>query len=350
MKCSRQLVISALAVIVLSACSSSPAERRQAKDDFTYLDAKDFHQWNMPSGTELHYYPDFDVPTGQYQGEIGSKVDIRPPQQILELIPGARADMTSGDAVLWMVRQAEADKVWDTTLKALTDGKVPLVKQTDTSIETAWVRWVSKDEDSEIDARYQLSRVAANNRFGIKVSLVDWRQGGEQGKASASQKDRYTAYMTNLITTRYDEDVRREELRKARALMKHIPITMGSDRSGLPVIIARAPYEVFWQRLPELFDKLGMKIEDRNRSQGTVKVKYSELDEEFFTAHKLKPMDMTSGEYTLLLGDLGNRTSINVTNSKDKPVKEAWLEQLVPVLASVIDETAKAPAAADAEK
>lgn len=209
MKCSRQLVISALAVFVLSACSSSPAERRQAKDDYTYLDAKDFHQWTMPAGTELHYYPDYQIPTGQYQGEIGSKVDIRPPQQILELIPGARADMTSGDAVLWMVRQAEADKVWDTTLKALTDGKVPLVKQTDTLIETAWVRWVSKDEDSEIDARYQLSRVTANNRFGIKVSLVDWRQGGDQGKPSVSQKDRYTAYMTNLITNRYDEEIGR---------------------------------------------------------------------------------------------------------------------------------------------
>lgn len=38
--------------------------------------------------------------------------------------------------------------------------------------------------------------------------------------------------MTNLVTTRYDSDVRAEAARRAQELVKQIPITMGSDRSG----------------------------------------------------------------------------------------------------------------------
>ena len=344
MKFSRQLVISSLAVLVLSACSSTPAERRQAKDDYAYLDAKDFHQWAMPEGTSIHFYPDYQIPQGNYHGSVGDKVDIRPPQQILELIPGARAEVSNGDALLWMVRQDEADKVWNTTKQALTDNKVPMVKTTDTLLETAWVRWVSKDEDGEIDARYQISRVQANHRFGIKVHLVDFRSEGTQKTPSPEYKSRYTAYMANMITTRYDSDLRHEEMRKAQRLVKHIPITFGYDRSGLPVMIARAEYDVFWQRLPQILTPMGFNITDRNRSQGTVKVKYNEPDSDFWKAHNTQPIDLDSGEYTLLLGDLGNRTSINLTDSKGKPVKEDILKALVPLWSSVV---AKSPAPAE---
>ncbi|MCF9378529.1 outer membrane protein assembly factor BamC, partial [Vibrio parahaemolyticus] len=38
-----------------------------------------------------------------------------------------------------------------------------------------------------------------------------------------------------------------------------------------------------------------------------------------------------------LFGDLGNRTSINVTDSAGKPVNEALLKEMVPVLSAVVD-------------
>ncbi len=46
-----------------------------------------------------------------------------------------------------------------------------------------------------------------------------------------------------------------------------------------------------------------------------------------------KPIDLKSGnKYTFLLGDLVNRTSINLTNSAGKPVSEDVLKALVPML------------------
>lgn len=244
MKFSRQLVLGSLAVLVLSACSSSPTQRRQAKDDFDYLETTEFKPWVLPQGATPQFYPNYDIPQGAFHGGVGNVVDIRPPQQVLELIPGARAERQNGEVTLWMLRQDEAQKVWDTALKMIAERKIPLRKQTDSMVETDWVDWVSEDEDVTIGSRYLMSMVETNNRYGFKISLIGWRENGQVQTVSTTNKERYNAFMTNLVTTRYDSDVRAEAARRAQELVKQIPITMGSDRSGFPVIIARTPYDV----------------------------------------------------------------------------------------------------------
>ncbi|MDW6017778.1 outer membrane protein assembly factor BamC [Vibrio plantisponsor] len=336
MKFTRQLVISSLAVLVLSACSNS-THRRQAKDDFTYLETKSFSEWQLPEGATPEFYPNFEIPQGNYHGGVGQTVDIRPPQQVLELIPGARAERQKGEVSLWMVRKDEVDKVWDTVLKVIAERKINILSQTHDRIETDWVSWVAEDEDVELGARYEVTRVEDNNRYGFKVSLIDWREDGKQMPVSTTNKERYNALMTNLVTTRYDLDAREEAARKAQELVKQIPISMGADRSGLPVIIARSSYDVLWPRLPNILPHMGFTIEERSQSQGTVKAKYASPDDEFWQEIGVKPIALKSGTYTFLFGDLGNRTSINVTDSSGKPVEEALLKDMVPVLAAVID-------------
>ncbi|EKO3960035.1 outer membrane protein assembly factor BamC [Vibrio fluvialis] len=338
MKLSRQLVVGSLAVLVLSACSSTPTQRRQAKNDFAYLDTKDFKQWVLPQDATPQFYPDYDIPQGDFKGGIGPVVDIRPPQQVLELIPGARAERQNGEVTLWMIRKDEADKVWQVAKTMMQEHNIKALQENANHIETDWVTWVSEDEDTEMGSRYELSRVEANNRYGFKISLIDWREGGKQKPVTATNKERYNAFMTNLVTSRYDQDVRAEAARKAQELVKQIPVTMGSDRSGFPVIIARTPYDVLWQRLPDLLPKMGFKIEERNQSQGTMKAKYASPDDEFWNDIGVKPMNLGAGTYTFLFGDLGNRTSINVTNSAGKPVEEELLKEMVPVLAAIVDE------------
>ncbi len=336
MKFTRQLVISSLAVFVLSACSNS-TQRRQAKDDFTYLKTKDFSEWQLPEGATPEFYPNFDIPQGQYQGGVGRSVDIRPPQQVLELIPGARAERQNGEVSLWMIRKEEVDKVWQTALNVVEERKVELVSKSDNRIETDWVSWVSEDEDVELGARYEVTRLEQNNRYGFKVSLIDWREGGKQKAVSETNKERYNALMTNLVTTRYDRDLRAEAERKAQQLVKQIPVSMGADRSGFPVIIARSSYDMLWPRLTTILPTMGFSIEERSQSQGTVKAKYASPDDSFWQGIGVKPIELKSGTYTFLFGDLGNRTSINVTDVSGKPVEEQLLKDMVPVLAAVVD-------------
>lgn len=341
MKYSHQLVLSSLAVFVLTACSGGASQRRQAKDDFEYLDTPSLSEWQVPAGSKRQYYTNYQIPKGDFAGGIGKEVDIRPPQQVLELIPGARAEHRGGEVTLWLLREDEAQKVWQTAEKMLAEQNIAIRSQTDKRIETEWVSWQSEDEDMEVGSRYEITRVEANNRHGFKISLIDWREGGKQMPVSATNKERYNALMTNLVTARYDRDLREEAARRAQELVKQIPISLGTDRSGFPVIVARTPYNVLWQRAPSLLPAMGFTLEERNQSQGTIKAKYAEPDDAFWQEVGLKPIGLKSGTYTFLLGDLGNRTSINVTDSAGKPVEEALLKDMVPVLSAVADKQAK---------
>ncbi|NOH81986.1 outer membrane protein assembly factor BamC [Vibrio sp. RE86] len=341
MKLSHQLVVSSLAVFVLSACSGSATQRRQAKDDFEYLNTPQLQEWTLADGATPEFYQNYNIPQGEFSGGIGREVDIRPPQQVLELIPGARAERQQGETTLWLLREDEVDKVWQTAEKMLSERNIAIREQTATRIETDWVTWTSEDEDVEIGARYEIQRVAAGGRYGFRISLIDWREAGKEMPVTATNKERYNALMTNLVTARYDLDLREEAARKAEELVKKIPITMGSDRSGFPVIIARTPYNVLWQRLPQLLPEMGFTLEERNQSQGTVKAKYASPDDEFWNDIGVKPIGLSSGTYTFLFGDLGNRTSINVTDSAGKPVEEQLLEDMVPVFAAIVDKKAK---------
>lgn len=336
MKFSRQLVLSSLAVFVLSACSGSATQRRQAKDDFAYLETPPLEQWQLPEGATPQFYPNYNIPQGEFAGGIGKQVDIRPPQQILELIPGARYERSQGEVTLWLIKQEEADEVWQTVKDMLAERQIPIDMQSDTHIETGWVTWRSEDEEMEIGSRYAIDRFEANNRHGFKINLVDWREGTELKPVTLTNKERYNVFMTNLVTSQYDQVKRDEAQRRAQELVKQIPITMGTDRSGFPVIIARTPYNVLWQRLPTILPQMGFTIDERNQSQGTIKAKYASPDDEFWNEIGVKPMELKSGTYTFLFGDLGNRTSINVTDSSGKPVEEAFLKSIAPVLAAVV--------------
>ncbi|EJO9867626.1 TPA: outer membrane protein assembly factor BamC [Vibrio vulnificus] len=336
MKFSRQLVLSSLAVFVLSACSGSATQRRQAKDDFAYLETPPLEQWQLPEGATPQFYPNYNIPQGEFTGGIGKQVDIRPPQQILELIPGARYERNQGEVTLWLIKQEEADEVWQTVKDMLAERQIPIDMQSDTHIETGWVTWRSEDEEMEIGSRYAIDRFEANNRHGFKINLIEWREGTELKPVTLTNKERYNVFMTNLVTSQYDQVKRDEAQRRAQELVKQIPITMGTDRSGFPVIIARTPYNVLWQRLPTILPQMGFTIDERNQSQGTIKAKYASPDDEFWNEIGVKPMDLKSGTYTFLFGDLGNRTSINVTDSSGKPVEEAFLKSMAPVLAAVV--------------
>lgn len=343
MKVNTRFVVGSLMVAMLAACSSSPTERRQAKQDFKYLDTAPLKEWQQPAEAKPEFYPQYDIPKGEYVGGVGKGVDIRPPQQVLELIPGARIEEQQGEVSVWLVKDEDLDKLWQTVLGLIKKRNITLLKQSDTELETDWLTWNSEDEDHEFGSRYLITKLNQNNRSGFKIVLIDWQVDGKQAEVTQANKARYNILMTNLVTSAYDEQLREEARIRAEELVKRIPISMGQDRSGLPVIIARAPYNVFWERLGDLLPMMGLNIEDRNRSQGTIEVKYKEPDDEFWQEIGTKPLSFEGRTYNLLLGDLGNRTSINVTDAAGKPVDEATLDSLVPVLAAMIEKSNKKP-------
>ncbi|PMO56049.1 outer membrane assembly protein BamC [Vibrio breoganii] len=339
MKFVNQLVLSSLAVAILSGCAGSAAERRQAKDDFKYLDAKPLDVLVSPEDQQLEEYPNYQIPEGEYIGGTGREVDIRPPQQVLELIPGARTEQRDGVITLWLLTEDERDKVWQTAQDMMSTRDIKLIESTDSTIETDWIVWEEEDEEETLSSRYLIERFEQNARYGFRISLIAWREGRQEQAVSYTNKERYNTLMTNLVMSRYDQVVREEAAKQALELVKVIPLSMGKDRSGLPIIIARAPYDAFWQRFPELLPIMGFSIDERNQSQGEIKALYAPPSDEFWEGVGTKPLSYNGETYTFLLGDLGNRTSINITDATGKPVTEPMLEEMIPVLATMMQQS-----------
>lgn len=330
-----RLVVTAVMVATLAGCSGGAERRRQAKQDFTYLETKPLESWTLPGGAQASQVNDYAIPAQNYPGDLGPAVDIRPPQQVLALVPGARTVKGPDGVTLQLAKPEELSKIWQLTQTLIAERNIQLRSQSANAIETDWVSWTNEDEESEIGSRYRIEKSAEQNSY--QIALIDWREGGEEKPVTAINKERYSILMTNLVTARYDQQERELAKLRAQQLVKQIPVSMGQDRSGLPVIIARAPYNVFWERLPALLGQLGFSIEGRNRSQGRVEVKFKSPDDAFWTELGTKPIQLDDRIYNLLLGDLGNRTSINVTDSDGKPVTEEALQSLVPVMAAAID-------------
>lgn len=52
-----------------------------------------------------------------------------------------------------------------------------------------------------------------------------------------------------------------------------------ADDTGLPMLVVRGPFNLVWQRLPAALEKVGMKVTDSTRSQGSMAVTYKPLSD-----------------------------------------------------------------------
>ncbi|WP_413113930.1 outer membrane protein assembly factor BamC [Thaumasiovibrio sp. DFM-14] len=340
MKFTSKLVLSGSLIVLLAACSRDPESRRQAKQDFNYLDTPPLQGMVLPEGKEFSEMSDYVIPSGEYRGGIGNEVDIRSPVQVLELIPGARTQIDEdGTITMWLQQQEEQQRVWRVLEEAMVEQGTPIKVQEANLIETDWLIWEQEgDADFGIESRYRINQVSQDNRYGFQVRLLEWRkQGVEAAESDRLSALRYNTIVTNIITSRYDQMLRKQALLRAQQQVKRVAVNMGQDRSGLPVIIARAEYDVFWERLPILLEQTGFTISGRNRSQGEIEVKFKAPNDEYWQEIGIKPIRLDDRSYTLQLGDLGNRTSINVTDNKGKPVPEEALETFALALASFSD-------------
>ncbi|SHO55835.1 outer membrane protein assembly factor BamC [Vibrio quintilis] len=335
MKNWHQLVCCSLAVLTISACSDSALERQQAEGDFDYLNENALIPWKYPHGVKPQFDHEYDIPKGEFHGVLGENVDIRPPQEFLALIPGVSVETSQGYVTFWSAKSQVADQIWQISLQFLESKHAQVTRKGEQSVDAKWVEWQSEDEESVLEAHYHLTRVNKARRFGVQLSMPGLRSASGSDDVSVYAKERYTMKMVNKIATIYDAQMRVTSNRLQQA-PKSIPVSMGTDRSGLPVMIARSDYDNLWRRLPLVLSQSGFSVEDRNRSQGTIKVKYSSPDDDFWSALGVKPLPLSSGSYTVLLGDLENRTSLNMTSSDGKPVKEDVLKAFVPVMTALL--------------
>lgn len=104
-----------------------------------------------------------------------------------------------------------------------------------------------------------------------------------------------------------------------------------ADDTGLPMLVVRAPFNLVWQRLPGALEKVGMKVTDSTRSQGSMALTYKPLSDSSWQELGARDPQLVSGDYKLQVGDLDNRSSLQFIDPKGHTLTQSQNDALVAV-------------------
>lgn len=334
-------VVGVSLVMLLAACSTDQRYKRQVGGDESYLTAPGLKPLNSPSGMILPVQNgDFDVRTVNSQGAVGKQLDIRPPVQPLALLSGSRAENATDTSKLLLENSPQNRNLWTQITRVLQDNNWQIASRQDASqtLTTDWVKWNRADEDVQFEGRYQISVQEQGYQLALVVKSLELQQGGKI-ITQYSEIQRYNGAMLNAIIEGLDKVRSDSENNQASRNVGTLDVQSGSDDTGLPLLIIRAPYTVVWDRLPAALEKVGMKVTDRSRPQGTISVTSKSMSSSSWDALGAKDPQLPEGDYKLQVGDLDNRSSLQFLGPKGRTLTQSQNDALVAVFQAAFSQT-----------
>lgn len=359
----RQLSRCALAVSVacLAACSGSVS---QPKGDTQYIEQQQQAEFIVPEGLDKPQtrttYEVPEVANGD-SAFIGRKMNILPPDQVLTLVKGSLLPKGTRKAQIqfespqsdWDIRT----QVWHALWQYLQDKGISARfwdKQGGVLITDWFTHYFDEDPspffgledyfferrgDIEVKTRYYfgLDVDEAGRSAQLYAGMIGYeeRVDGQLTKTAPDQVDRenMTVQFLNGAIAIYDREAKVLEHELARKEYKQIPLQF-EQRSGSPLIVAQAPFEVVWPRMKNALELANFSVKDTDKSLGTYYVDY---DEGFtflglFGRDKVSVEGLDEDKYEVLLGDRGDKTTINLFDEDNKPISPALLKQVYEAL------------------
>lgn len=320
-------------VMLLAACSSDQRYKRQVSGDESYLEVPAQKALNTPAGMILPVQNgDYDIPPVTLNGAVGKTLDIRPPLQPLALLNGSRTQISGSTATLLLENSAQNSQLWPQVVRVVQDKGFTIASRQDASqtLTTDWIMWQRQDEDVQYQGRYQISVQPQGYQVAVVVKLLELQQ-QTNPVVEPSQLQRYTGLMLNTISEELDSQATARENALANRTSGSLDVQSGADDTGLPLLVVRGPYSVVWERLPTALDKIGMKVSDRSRPQGSVSVTYRAPSSGTWNDIGARDPELPNGDYKLQVGDLDNRSSLQFIDSKGHTLSQSQNDALVAV-------------------
>ena len=329
MKLKYQVALVAAMAASLSACSGSGA-LTQANDGFSYENTAALTAWHQPANTAPIAGTQYQIPQGTYKGVIGSQLNIAPPVNVLPLIMGVQIATDTQGTTAKFPHSQDLNGVWTETQQWLAKKEVAVTKQGNNAFQTDWLSW---DSSNKTQVRYAISQ--SNQQF-YTVAVIGLMRDGTAETITPALNQRYSAMMINQATMLYQGQVQKEAQIQAAKMMPNVKMYVANGVNGSPVIMASAPYDGIWARLPTVLQQMGFTIENLNQSQGNMSVKFSQPKAAFWTSLGQSPVTLPNGKYQILIGDLGGTSSINLTTPNGQSVEKSYLETLAPAISAVL--------------
>lgn len=104
-----------------------------------------------------------------------------------------------------------------------------------------------------------------------------------------------------------------------------------ADDTGLPMLVVRAPFNPGVAASARALEKVGMKVTDSTRSQGSMALTYKPLSDSSWQELGARDPQLVSGDYKLQVGDLDNRSSLQFIDPKGHTLTQSQNDALVAV-------------------
>lgn len=331
---SKVMKIAGLSLVVfLAACTSDQRHKREVNGDQSYLDIPPLKLLNVPAGITLPLQNgEYNIPTTTTAGAVGKDLDIRPPLQALTLLTGSRVENSANSSKLLLENTPEHHNLWSQINKLLTEKGYKISQKDDAAqtLTTDWITWQRADENVPYQGRYRISVAKQDYQIALSVANEGLKQ-GEKEITDPVQIQRYNVVMLNKLASDLSQQQEAAGLSNAKN-SGPLSVQSGSDNTGLPQIIVRAPYNIVWNRLPYVLESIGMKVTDRTRSTGAIEVTYEERSSSDWKALGVEAPSIRGGNYKLQVGDLDNRSSLQFISDKGKPLTQSENDQMVAAL------------------
>ena len=323
-----KLVIGVLTLSVLAACSN-PEKRTQANRGFDYQDASlRSGPLMIPAGLEA---PDFNneyvipkLPADAPKGVIGKAVDVRPPTQVLPLVRGS--ELLESGTGLWFYQQ-QLDQPLE---QQLTQALVAFFEQKKIEYSTSAQGFNSQGTSATTakdDFKWSLMPDANRRAVAVQVELMG------NYKMPAQDKQRAEASMLNAFSLSYQR-----ELTQQQQLLDSAPIQVTLDKPQGRLLVA-ADYERSWKRLMTVLPKLGFELTNRQQALGYVEVEFDGISKSKWQEANLPALNIPKQNYRIQLGDLGEQSSITLSDKDKAPVSSDILSQFSTTLTEAFQRT-----------
>ncbi|WP_017220223.1 outer membrane protein assembly factor BamC [Moritella dasanensis] len=334
--------------ILVSACSGSDT-RRQANQDFEYLNQPIKPDLVIAEGLDTPLYTQrYDVPElveGTENRPLGAAVDVRSPVQILALSPLVRVEEGSENVTIWFnSRSAQDDvssQVWSLLANFLADKKVAIAKLDETNhvLETDWLineetfDEFKEESEYELKQRYKFTLLTAASKrtVGLQVDLIEHEERLEGTKVdnelSKGDRRRFAVKMLNLLSIYYEVD-RIEGNNKETAEQKASKLKIDFVDQQNPVITLNIPFDDAWKLMPMVLGKVGMTVQDEDKLAATMLVSFDEQPDYFWADNKVTPVTLEEDDYRIQVGEIKGHTSIAFFTEKKQPLSAEVMSQL----------------------
>ncbi|WP_409422517.1 outer membrane protein assembly factor BamC [Pseudaeromonas sp. ZJS20] len=344
---------------MLAGCGSM-AERKQANRDFDYRDVKlSPAPFKVPQNlTAPVISSDYAIPSLKAEaanGAVGPQVDVRPPAQLLNIVPGSRAEAGKQDVTMWYTARAVDQKIeseiWSMLFNFLASRGVAVANLDlqNRVLETDWFtsnslikQWDPKaDEEFKLRQRYRFAIVndASRHRAGLNVQLIAHEAyvDGDQDTTPLTdlERRRYCVRALNQVSLYMDQQLK---ARQQQVKQTGLGLRLGFDDNGQPAWIAQANFDTTWKRVLQVLPKLAFTVENSQHALGLIEVKYNDPAASYWSKQGLTPFQLDSGKYRVQLGQMEDKkTSITLLDEDKKLVNSAVISQIYITLSQALD-------------